>query len=133
MEETVSKLEQEVLKYKSIQMTKGDSANYYVVEYMPGWFIANGYRNHTIKCIPYDKSLKAIFMPVLAPNYYLIGGGSPTGRPLIYSQDIVTWMQIGETAEHLANEAYASGVPKGLVIYSNVDFYIETSYADHMM
>lgn len=129
----IKQLQKAVLAYKTGQGTQGDSANYYCVFYMPGWYISdqNHWREHTIKCIPYVNDKKAIFMPQMSiTGSWSITGAEAAGRSLCYTQDIITWMQMGETQERLNNEGYAAGVSKGLAIFSNVDFYIETSYVD---
>lgn len=127
----IVKTKQEILKFKTGQNTQGDSANYYCVDYAPGWYInENGLRQHTIKCIPYHNEKNAIFMPQLTASEWAFGGGNAVGRMLTYGQEIITWSQLGEPQWKMDNEAYAAGVPKGIVIFSNVDFYIETSYID---
>lgn len=129
----ISKLKSDVLAYKCGQDTQGDSANYYVKFYTPGWYInPNGWREHTVKCIPYVNTDKAVFMPqmLMSDGWSVGGSGVSAGRLLTYSQDIFTWMQYGEDSSKLQNEAYAAGVAKGMVIFSNVDFYLESSYVD---
>ena len=132
LQSEVAKTKQEILRFKTGQGTQGDSANYYCVAYTPGWFITNAsaWREHTIKCIPYNNTKRAIFMPQLAASDWVFGGGNAIGRMLTYGQEIITWMQYGEPQSKMNNEAYAAGVPKGIVIFSNVDFYIETSYIE---
>lgn len=129
----IADLQRDLLKFKTGQRTQGDSANYYVVEYMPGWLVSSNFmiRDHTIKCIPYNNSEHAIFMPQMTVrDSWSVNGTAVAGRSLCYKQDIITWEQIRVTPEDIANEAYAAGVSKGFVIFSNVDFYIETSYID---
>lgn len=133
LSEAIVKLKMGVLAYKSGQGTQGDSANYYCQFYTPGWYISsNGWREHTIKCIPYVNTDKAVFMAqmLMSSGWSVQGPSVSGGRLLTYGQDIITWMQYGETASHLQNEAYAAGVAKGMVVFSNVDFYLETSYVD---
>ena len=132
IEKEIIKTRQDILKFKTGQGTQGDSANYYCVEYTPGWFIDNGskWREHTIRCIPTHNDKRAIFMPQLTSQDWVVGGGSGVGRLLTYDQNIITWQQYSETSEHMQNPAYAAGVPKGIVIFSNVDFTIETSYIE---
>ena len=130
---SISKLERDVLEFKAVQMTQGDSANYYCVSYMPGWYILDEdhWREHTIKCIPYNNEKNAIFMPDMRfTDSWWVSGSNINGRAICYKQNIITWMQNGETSSKMSNAAYAAGVPKGFVIFSNVDFYIETSYVD---
>lgn len=129
----LTKLRQEINAYKTGQNTQGDSANYYTNFYMPGWYISdqNHWREHTIRCIPYVNTDKAVFMPQMSiTESWSVTGSEAAGRSLCYDQNIITWMQMGETQERLNNEGYAAGVAKGLTIFSNVDFYIQASYIE---
>lgn len=132
MEDSIAKLERDIIQYKTGQNTQGDSANYFCVDYTPGWYILDEdhWREHTIKCIPYKNSEKAIFMAQLCPNQFNVTGVNSVGRLLTYDQSIITWRQDGETSSKMADAGYAAGVPKGIMIFSNVDFYIEASYVD---
>ena len=130
----IAKTEKELIAYKTGQSTSGDSANFYTVEYKPGWFVipegTTKWREHTVKCVPYNNTDKAIFMPMIPSSSFSIQGAVIEGKLLTIGQDLITWYQAGEYASNLANAGYASGVPKGFMIYSNVDFYIETSYVE---
>ena len=129
----LARLKNDILAYKTGQGTKGDSANYYCQFYTPGWYTnPDGWREHTIKCVPYINSTKAVFMPqmLMSSGWSIGGAGTSRGRLLTYGQEYITWMQLGESSSNLQNEAYAAGVAKGLAIFSNVDFFLETSYVD---
>lgn len=132
-------LEQGLIKFKTSQGTQGDSANYSVVTYKPGWFVISenqfGTRTHTIECVPKSNAnLKnAIFMPILVGNNFSVQAYSSYGRSGNLPQNIITWQQTGETQSKLSNENYAIGVPQGITIYSNVEFTITTSYVDNVI
>lgn len=131
--ETLGKLERDVASYKVGQHTQGDSANYYVVEYKPGWFISsnlNQWREHTIECVPYVNSEKAIFMAQLCPSQISVSGVESVGKMPTLAQSIITWTQDPHTSSQMSDVGFAVGVPKGIMIFSNVDFYIKTSYVD---
>lgn len=133
--DAITQLKMDIIAYKSGQKTKGDATNYYCQFYTPGWFIDDTQtkvREHTIKCIPYVNTDKAVFMPqmLMADAWSVQGASVGVGRRLNYSQDIITWGQPGQASRYMQNEAYAAGVAKGMVIFSNVDFYLETSYRD---
>ncbi len=129
----LTRLEQDIVEYKTTQMTQGDSTNYYCVAYNPGWYILdeNHYREHTIECVPVNNEKNAIFMADMRfTNSWWVSGSSATGRALCYKQNIITWLQDGQSSSKMSNATYAAGVPKGFMIFSNVDFFIKTSYVD---
>lgn len=134
LDKAITQLQEDVIKYKSGQATQADSANFFCVEYKPGWYIvpegSSAVREHTIKCIPYIDNGKAIFMAQMCPDQIAVQATATSGKPLFYSQDLITWAQAGEWQSHLNNEGYAIGVPKSIMIFSNVDFYVEASYVD---
>lgn len=137
LEKEINQLQKDILQYKTTQATQGDSSNFYCVEYKPGWYIvpedSHSYtREHTIKCVPYIDNSKAIFMAQMCPNQIGVQSSMIIGKDLCYLQNLVTWAQHGEWQSKLNNEAYAIGVPKSIMIFSNVDFYIEASYVDRV-
>ena len=138
IDKAITELKEDVIKYKTGQATQGDSANFFCVEYKPGWYVVpentHSYtREHTIKCIPYIDNGKAIFMAQMCPEQIAVQAVVSSGKPLYYGQDIITWAQAGEWQWKLDNEGYAIGVPKSIMIFSNVDFYIEASYVDKVI
>lgn len=132
MDKEIAQLEKDLAQYKITQATQMDSSNYYVVEYDMGRLIstAGRWRKHTIQCIPYSNSENAIFMPELCPDNLPTQGSTGQGRLLTLSQDTFTWWQFAITSQQAQNENYVISVPKSISIFSNVNFYIKTSYID---
>lgn len=136
LEKRIVKLEQGLLQYKAGQGTQGDSTGYFTVEYMPGWFILDesrfGYRIHTVECVVKNNvnAEHAIFMPTMVGENFSVQAFITYGRNCTLPQNIITWEQWSSYQSNLSDADYAAGIPKGFIIYSNVDFTINTSYVD---
>lgn len=138
---TIVEMKEEILRFKAKQKTQGDSANYYVVNYLPGAFVVDrsdddptsDWRVHTVICHPYDETKKAIFMPIMTAEQTVQGAGMQMGKYILDAQDVIRWEQYSVRKKYwdAGGEGYQILFPKGFSIYSNVDFYIESSYTQH--
>ncbi len=131
LQSKLTELKQELIRCKTTQPVQGDSGVLYKVSFNPGPLIRNDFKNryYTIKCIATMNVENAIFVPKFQIFPIIQNFLTEVGTPLSTETDTIYWTQMPTTSQQ-----YATGLgqfaPQSLEIYSNVPFFIETSYTD---
>ena len=131
IEKILHKCEQQLLEYKTIQNSSGDSYKLYRQNIDVGLYLVSPsadynrmYRHVRIKIFPKSNSPSLLihFMPQFPPDVQALGSGS---LPL-NSQSYYAFTQRAIPSDH-ADWGKAGGDVTGVTIYSNYDFTTEVT------
>lgn len=132
LSEELGRLNREIISIKTQQDTGGDSALLYRQVYNPGIYLGDSYKRrvHTIVCLTEETLDKCIFMPVVEGGLG-VQRRTPDSLSLRDFSNEIVWIQWAMDST-IANNSpdTATFAARGITIYSNVPFWINTSYYD---